>query len=40
MENDKTPGNDGLSKEFMKYFGMMSNFHSWHRLMMLLLRNN
>ena len=37
MENNKIPGNDGL---FLKYFEVMSKFHYWHQLVMLLLRKN
>ena len=40
MENNKTPGNDGLPKEFYEVFWNMSKFHYWHQLMMLLLKKN
>ena len=32
MENDKTPGNGELSKEFYEVFWNMSKFHYWHQL--------
>ena len=40
MENDKTPGKDGLSKEFYEVFWDDVKFHYWHQIMMLLLKKN
>ena len=40
MENNKTPGNDGLSKEFYEVFWNDVKFHYWHQLMMFLWKKN